>query len=39
MKSKLTLILAMTTIMGVTACSQPEPEPEFVTVEPVMDKY
>ena len=37
MKSKLALVLAMTTVMGVAACSQPEPEP--VMAEPVMQKY
>jgi hypothetical protein len=37
MKSKLALILAMTTVMGIAACSQPEPEP--VMAEPVMQKY
>jgi uncharacterized lipoprotein len=37
MKSKLALVLAMTTVMGISACSQPEPEP--IVVEPVMQKY
>lgn len=37
MKTKLTLILALTTVMGIAACSQPEPEP--VIAEPVMEKY
>ena len=37
MKSKLALVLAMTTVMGIAACSQPEPEP--VMAEPVMQKY
>jgi uncharacterized lipoprotein len=37
MKSILALVLAMTTVMGIAACSQPEPEP--VTAEPVMQKY
>lgn len=36
MTSKLALILAMTTVMGIAACSQPEPEP--VVAEPVMEK-
>lgn len=37
MKSKLAFILAMTTMLGIAACSQPEPEP--VIAEPVMQKY
>lgn len=37
MKPKLALVLAMTTVMGIAACSQPEPEP--VMAEPVMQKY
>ena len=39
MKSKLALVLAMTTVMGIAACSQPEPAPEPVLAEPVMQKY
>jgi len=38
MKSKFAIVLAMTTVLGVAACSQPEPAPEPIVVEPVMEK-
>jgi len=38
MKTKLAFVLAVTATLGVSACSQPEPQPEPVMAEPVMEK-